>query len=64
MDLDDARRRVMEAPDVPAISDVLLEALEVIGRIDVALADATHRLRILEGELEEMRRNLRAGLRP
>ena len=64
MDLDHARRRVQESPDVPPLSDVLLELLELAGKLDVSLAAAHQRVQDLEREMAEMTRNLRAGLRP
>lgn len=71
MDLDHARRRIMEAPDVPAISDVLLQALELAGRFDIAITEATYRIdelerhnRELRTQIADMRDSLRAGLRP
>ena len=48
MDLDFARSRIMQAPDVPALSDVVLELLTIVGQLDSLVAASVQRVQILE----------------
>lgn len=71
MDLDDARRRIHESTDPMTIAVVLLEVLELLGKMDIALSGVDHRVTCMDGDLQAIRReanriasSVRAGLRP
>ena len=59
MDLEDARRRIRESPDATTLAVILLELVEVIAEMDLALTALIRQVNTLEGNLDPLQRFLR-----
>jgi hypothetical protein len=63
MDLDHARKLIREAPDKPPFSDILLDLIDLVGRMDDHAARLQQRVAILEGSTDHAKNveQLRTG---